>query len=119
MNSQQNLAVFLVATDSENIIIQILHGKGQIKVLARIVILRTGTYTFKLVFICSLLGTGVVSASGGDGACVPHCQECKEQRRCTKCESGYSWKNYQCYTDVNANEPLVSFMVELVMNHSE
>ena len=31
-NSQQNLAVFSAATDSENIIIQILHGKGQIKI---------------------------------------------------------------------------------------
>ena len=30
-NSQQNLAVFLAATDSEIIIIQILHRKGQIK----------------------------------------------------------------------------------------
>ena len=43
-HSQQNLAVFLAATDSENIIIQILDGKGQIKNLARIVINRTGTY---------------------------------------------------------------------------
>ena len=31
-NSQQNLAVFLAATDSKNIIIQILLGKGQIKI---------------------------------------------------------------------------------------
>ena len=30
-NSQQNPAVFSAATDSENVIIQILHGKGQIK----------------------------------------------------------------------------------------
>ena len=30
--SQQNLAVFLAATDSENIIIQILHGNGLIKI---------------------------------------------------------------------------------------
>ena len=44
MDSQQNLAVFSAATDSENIIIQILHRKGQIKNLARIVIVRTGTY---------------------------------------------------------------------------
>ena len=29
--SQQNLATFLAATDSEIIIIKILHGKGQIK----------------------------------------------------------------------------------------
>ena len=43
-NSQQNLAVFSAATDSENIIIQILHEKGQIKNLASIVIVRTGTY---------------------------------------------------------------------------
>ena len=31
-NSQQNLAVFSAVTDSENIIIQILHVKGQIKI---------------------------------------------------------------------------------------
>ena len=43
-NSQQNLAVFSAATDSENVMIQILHGKGQIKNLDRIVIVRTGTY---------------------------------------------------------------------------
>ena len=42
-DSQQNLAVFSAATDSENIINQILHGKGQIKKLARTVIVRTGT----------------------------------------------------------------------------
>ena len=44
LNSRQNLAVFSAATDSEIIIIQLLHGKGQIKTLDRIVILRTGTY---------------------------------------------------------------------------
>ena len=43
-NSQQNLAVFPAAIDSENIIIQILHRKGQIKNLDIIVIVRTGTY---------------------------------------------------------------------------
>ena len=42
--SQQNLAIFLVATDLEIIIIQILLGKGQIKNLDRIVSVRTGTY---------------------------------------------------------------------------
>ena len=31
-NSQQNLAFFSAETDSGNIIIQILHGKGQIKI---------------------------------------------------------------------------------------
>ena len=31
-NSQQNLAVFLAATNLENIIIYILHGTGQIKI---------------------------------------------------------------------------------------
>ena len=44
INSQQNLAVFSAAKDSENIIVQILHRKGQIKNLDRIVIVRTGTY---------------------------------------------------------------------------
>ena len=43
-NSQQNHAVYQVATDSENKIIQILHRKGQIKNLNRIVIVRTGNY---------------------------------------------------------------------------
>ena len=43
-NSQQNHAVFLAATDSENKIIQILRKKGQIKNLNRIVIVRKGTY---------------------------------------------------------------------------
>ena len=43
-NSQQNLAVFLAATDSENISIQIIHRKGQIKKLDRVVIVRTGIY---------------------------------------------------------------------------
>ena len=43
-HSQENLVVFSAATDSEIIIIQILHGKGHIKKLDRIVIFRTGTY---------------------------------------------------------------------------
>ena len=43
-NSQQNHAVFLAATDSENKNFQILQRKGQIKYLNRIVIIRTGTY---------------------------------------------------------------------------
>ena len=42
-NSQQNFAVLSAATDSEIIIIHILHGKGQIK-NDRIVMVRTGTY---------------------------------------------------------------------------
>ena len=42
--SQQNFAVFSAATDSEIIIIQVLIGKGQIKKLERLVIVRTGTY---------------------------------------------------------------------------
>ena len=49
----------------------------------------------------------MVSASGGDGACVPGCQECKEQRRCAKCNSGYTWDNYQCLSSPGADEPLV------------
>ena len=44
INSQQNLAVFSAAKDSENIIVQIQHRKGQIKNLDRIVIVMTGTY---------------------------------------------------------------------------
>ena len=36
MNSQQNLAVFLPATDSEHKIIQILHRKGQNKILTEL-----------------------------------------------------------------------------------
>ena len=32
VNSWQNLALFLAATDSENIIIQMLHGKGQTEI---------------------------------------------------------------------------------------
>ena len=43
-NSQQNHAIFSAATDSENVIIQILHEKGQIKNLDGIVIVRTGTH---------------------------------------------------------------------------
>ena len=44
VNLQQNFAFFSTATDSENIIIQAVHGKGQIKNVDRIVIVRTGTY---------------------------------------------------------------------------
>ena len=44
MNSQPDIAVFLVAVDSENKIIQILHGNGQKIKLDRIVNIRTGTY---------------------------------------------------------------------------
>ena len=43
-NSQQKIAVFSAATDSENKIIQMLHRKGQKIKLDRIVIIRTGTY---------------------------------------------------------------------------
>ena len=43
-NSQQNLAVFMAATDSESIIIQILHREGQIKKMDKILIVGTGTY---------------------------------------------------------------------------
>ena len=46
-NSEQNLAVFLAAPDSENIIFQILHRKGQIKNLDRNVIVRTGNLPLK------------------------------------------------------------------------
>ena len=50
----------------------------------------------------------MVAASGGDGACVPGCQECKEQRRCAKCNSGFHWSNYQCLSSPSAVEPLVT-----------
>jgi len=43
-----------------------------------------------------LSGTGVISASGGAGACVPHCQTCDSARRCLVCDSGYTWSNYIC-----------------------
>ena len=46
MNSQPDIAVFSVAVDSENKIIQILHGNGQKIKLDRIVNIRTGTYLF-------------------------------------------------------------------------
>ena len=49
-NSQENLAVFLAATDSEIIIIQILHRKGQIKKMDRIVFVRTGTFLWNKFF---------------------------------------------------------------------
>ena len=44
VNSQPDIAVFSVAVDSENKIIQILHGNGQKIKLDRIVNIRTGTY---------------------------------------------------------------------------
>ena len=44
INEKTQILVFLAATYSEIIIIQILHGIGQIKDLDRIVIVRTGTY---------------------------------------------------------------------------
>ena len=43
-NSQQNLAVFLGGTDSENEFILILHSNGHKKNLDKIVIIRKGTY---------------------------------------------------------------------------
>ena len=59
----------------------------------------------------SFTGTGIVSASGGDGACVPHCSSCKEKRRCVACSGGYVWRNYQCLSHYDANEALVRFVV--------
>ena len=50
----------------------------------------------------------MISASGGDGACVPGCSVCKEKRRCIKCKNGYTWKKYQCSTNPSAAETLVS-----------
>jgi hypothetical protein len=42
------------------------------------------------------LGTGVISASGGAGACVPHCANCDSYRRCLSCNAGYTWDHYIC-----------------------
>ena len=59
----------------------------------------------------SFPGTGVVSASGGDGACVPYCTSCKEKRRCVRCLSGYYLQNYQCKHRHHPNDPLVCIYV--------
>ena len=50
-------------------------------------------------------GTGVISASGGAGACVPHCASCDSERRCLTCDPGYDWTNYICHlSNDNATE---------------
>lgn len=41
-------------------------------------------------------GTGLVSANGGDGACIPHCLKCDAERRCVQCTDGYFWTGYNC-----------------------
>lgn len=38
----------------------------------------------------------MVSASGGDGACVAHCHLCDRERRCLQCADGYYWVGYNC-----------------------
>ena len=75
-------------------------------------------FIFNILGFLSLSGTGVISASGGDGACVPHCRSCKEKRRCVACNRGYVWKNYQCLSHSNANEPLVS-LASMVISSSK
>ena len=42
------------------------------------------------------IGTGTVSANGGDGSCVDHCSSCDAERRCLQCAPGYFWVGYNC-----------------------
>jgi len=41
-------------------------------------------------------GTGLISANGGAGACVPGCAKCDSYRRCLQCAGGYTWDAYVC-----------------------
>ncbi|WAR26294.1 hypothetical protein MAR_011998 [Mya arenaria] len=50
------------------------------------VYLRTGHYA----------GTGLMSARGGAGSCVPGCTKCDSERRCLQCLGGYTWDAYVC-----------------------
>ena len=59
------------------------------------------TLTYLMTFMVSCfwplcVGTGVVSARGGAGACVPHCHLCDQERRCLQCQDGYFWVGYNC-----------------------
>ncbi|KAL8620488.1 hypothetical protein ACOMHN_056880 [Nucella lapillus] len=44
-------------------------------------------------------GKGVMRASGGGGACVPHCAVCDAERRCLACAPHYSLVRQACITE--------------------